>query len=323
MNPTMLEVRVASKKTAARDICAFELVSASGEALPSFTAGSHIDVHTPDGPIRQYSLCNDPRESSRYVIGVLRDPFSRGGSRSMHERLMQGDVLRIGAPRNLFGLVTGDHHSLLLAGGIGITPLLSMAEHLTATAGEYRLHYCTRGSDRTAFRGRLSDADLAKRVTYHFDDGDPSQKLDIQQVLSDQPDGTHLYVCGPSGFIDHVLKAAGAAGWPSQRLHHESFSGPLVEPGVIQGAAFDVVLARSSRVIRVGANETVAAALAAAGVKVPLSCEQGICGTCMTPVLSGEPDHRDMFMTDEEHARNDAFTPCCSRARSNTLVVDL
>ena len=320
MNQATLDVRVARKSIEATDICALELQPMAGASLPAFTAGSHIDVHTPAGPVRQYSLCNDPRESHRYVIGVLKDPSSRGGSRAMHERLMPGDLLRISAPRNLFQLVPGAHRSLLLAGGIGITPLLAMAEHLQATAADYRLHYCTRSPERTAFRLRLADLGVDRRVVHHFDDGDPAQRLDLDRVFGDQPEGTHLYVCGPSGFIEHVVGAARAAGWPPERLHVESFS--PAQPASL-GVAFDVVLARSGRVIRVGGQETVAAALAAAGVEVPLSCEQGICGTCLTPVLEGEPDHRDLFMTDQEHACNAAFTPCCSRSRSATLVIDL
>jgi vanillate O-demethylase ferredoxin subunit len=316
-----IPVRVARKATEAEDIATFELVAADGSALPPFAAGAHIDVQLPGGPTRQYSLCNDPAESHRYLIGVLRDPASRGGSAAMHERVHEGDVLHISTPKNHFPLAHGAVRSVLLAGGIGITPILCMAERLAVAGADFTLHYATRSPARTAFRQRIAGSSFAARVHFHFDDGDDAQRLDIGAAVGRPAAGTHLYVCGPKGFMDAALGAARAAGWPEGRLHYEFFSAE-VAPGPDDGA-FEVQLASSGRVIPVAKDQTVVAALAAAGVEVPTSCEQGVCGTCLTRVLEGEPEHKDLYLTAEEQAANDQFLPCCSRARSARLLLDL
>lgn len=314
-------VRVARKTLEAIDICTFELVRTDGQGLPAFSAGSHIDVHLPSGLTRQYSLCNDATENHRYLIGVLRDPASRGGSRAMHDEIEEGMTLRISAPKNHFPIASDASHSLLLAGGIGVTPILCMAERLAAIGHPFEMHYCTRSPERTAFRGRIAEAAFAPQVTLHFDDGATEQKLAIEQVLRAKTDRTHLYVCGPKGFMDWVLASARAAGWPETRLHFEFF-GASIEPSATDGA-FDVQIASSGRVIHIPADRTVVQALGDAGVEVQVSCEQGVCGTCLTRVLQGEPDHKDLYLTPEEQAANDQFTPCCSRARSKLLVLDL
>ncbi|MDM0079175.1 PDR/VanB family oxidoreductase [Variovorax sp. J31P179] len=321
MQAIELNVRVASKTAEALDICAFELVQPDGSALPAFSAGSHIDVRLPTGITRQYSLCNDASETHRYLIGVLRDPASRGGSRAMHEQVNEGDLLRIAAPRNHFALDEEAPHSLLLAGGIGITPLLSMAEKLAAAGRSFDMHYCTRSPERAAFRHRIAAAAFAGQVRFHFDDGLDAQKLDIDRTLAAAPADTHLYVCGPKGFIDWVLARARGAGWAESRLHFEFF-GAEVAASATDGA-FDVKLASSGRVIRVPADRTVVQALSQAGVEIQVSCEQGVCGTCLTRVLEGEPEHKDLYLTPEEQAANDQFTPCCSRSRSPLLVLDI
>ncbi|WP_018227621.1 PDR/VanB family oxidoreductase [Methyloversatilis universalis] len=315
-----LQVRVARREAEAEGIARFELVSADGAPLPAFTAGSHIDVLLGDGLTRQYSLCGHPADRSRYQLGVLLDPASRGGSRAMHA-LAEGATLAISAPRNHFELAADARHHLLLAGGIGVTPLLCMAEQLAADGAEFTLHYCTRSLARTAFRGRLANAEWAGRVSLHHDDGDASQSIDMKGVLATPEPGTHLYVCGPRGFMDAVLATARAQGWPEDRIHYEFFGATVVTTDA--DADFDVKLARSGRVIPVRREQTVAQALAAAGVDLPVSCEQGVCGTCLTRVIDGTPDHRDMYMTPAEQAKNDCFTPCCSRSLSPLLVIDL
>ncbi len=321
MNTPTLALRVQRKQLEAVDICSFELASVDAQPLPAFAAGAHIDVHLPNGLTRQYSLCNEPGERHRYVIGVLKDPASRGGSRAMHETVHEGDVLRVSQPRNQFALHEQATRSLLLAGGIGITPILCMAERLSRLDADFEMHYSSRSRDRMAFDERIAQSGFADRVNRHFDDGAPEQKLDLQALLARPDAGTHLYVCGPKGFIDAVLRTARESGWPEARLHYEFFA---AEVAVVKGdTAFEVRLARSGRCITIAPDQTVTAALAAAGVEVPTSCEQGICGTCITPILQGTPDHRDMFMTPEEQARNDQFTPCCSRAKSAFLVLDL
>ena len=323
MNATaMLNVRVARKRIEASDICSFELVSESGAPLPAFAPGSHIDVHLPQGFTRQYSLCNDPAEAHRYLIAVLKDSASRGGSRALHDAVNEGDVLSISAPRNHFALVEGAQRHLLLAGGIGVTPLLCMAEQLAATGRAFDMHYCTRSRARTAFVERIEASPFAARVQFHFDDGAEHERFDIERLLaSTDDDGTHLYVCGPGGFMNAVLDKARALGWPGHRLHYEFFAAEVADTS--GDASFEVRLARSGRIVTVPADRSVADALADQGVDVPVSCGQGICGTCVTRVLDGEPDHRDLYLSPDEQARNDQFTPCCSRSKSRTLVLDL
>ncbi|MFC3607270.1 PDR/VanB family oxidoreductase [Stutzerimonas tarimensis] len=316
----MIRVQVASRRQEALDILAFELVRPDGEPLPAFSAGAHIDVHLPDGVVRQYSLCNHPEESHRYQIAVLKDPASRGGSQAMHA-LTEGSVLQISEPRNLFPLAHEAKRSLLFAGGIGITPILCMAERLAHTGADFELHYCARSAERAAFVERIRQSSFGERVHYHFDDGRDGQPLDAPTVLASPAEGAHLYVCGPGGFMEHVLGTARAQGWQEANLHREYFgAAPVAQES---NDSFEVQLASSGQVFQVLADRSVAQVLGEAGVIVPLSCEQGICGTCLTRVLEGEPDHRDLFMTEAEQAANDQFTPCCSRAKSARLVLDL
>lgn len=325
MTQATLQVRVAAKTIEATDICSFELVAIDGQTLPLFGAGAHIDVHIDvamgDGLSRSYSLCNDPRATDHYLIAVLRDPASRGGSVAMHERIKVGDVIRISEPKNHFQLAHAAEYSLLLAGGIGVTPLLCMAERLHNTGASFAMHYCARSQDRMAFTQRLAASPFAAQVQLHFDDGDAAQKLDIAALLAAPKAGTHLYVCGPSGFLKFVRDTALAQGWPSECVHFEYFSAELATTTGDQ--AFDVKIASTGKVYRIAADRTVTEALAERGVEVPVSCEQGVCGTCLTRVLEGVPEHRDYFLSPDEQARNDQFTPCCSRARSGLLVLDL
>ena len=315
-----LRVRVAKKTLEATDVCSFELLASEGQALPAFSAGSHIDVHVGAGLTRQYSLCNDPAESHRYLIAVLRDAKSRGGSKAMHE-LQVGDVLMISAPRNHFPLAHGAKRSLLLAGGIGVTPILCMAERLAVVGADFEMHYCTRSRDRAAFSDRIGVASFASQVHFHFDDGDETQRLHLAALLGTRKPGTHLYVCGPKGFMDAVLNAARSAGWPEDHLHYEFFAAQVVKSE--RHGPFEVKLASSGKVVVVPKDKTVVQALADAGIEVQTACEQGVCGTCLTRVLEGEPDHRDMYLTPAEQATNAQFLPCCSRSRTPRLVLDL
>lgn len=321
MTSPFLDVRVARRLEETPDITTFELVSPDGGRLPAFCAGAHIDVAVPGGWVRPYSLCNHPQERHRYLIGVLKEAAGRGASRAMHERVREGDLLRIGAPRNHFALAHGASCSLLLAGGIGVTPILCMAEQLAATGAAFEMHYCARSRDRAAFVDRIGQSPFAARVRHHFDDGAPGQRLDLATLFAEDDRGTHAYVCGPQGFVDAVLGAARRAGWAEERLHCELFS-TEARPAAGE-SAFEVTLASTGQVIAVPADRTVAQALADAGVLVPTSCEQGLCGTCLTRVLEGVVDHRDLFLTPEEQAANDRFTPCCSRAKTRVLVLDL
>lgn len=315
-----IDVLVARKAHEAEGICSYELASADGAPLPPFEAGAHIDVHLDGDLVRQYSLCNAPGETARYLIGVLHDAASRGGSRAMHELVDTGTRLRISAPKNHFPLVTAGR-SLLLAGGIGVTPILAMAEALAAAGAEFELHYCARSPQHAAFRERIGASAFARRAHFHYDDGDAAQRLDLGRLLGGADGGTHLYVCGPQGFIAHVLGRAKDMGWPAARLHVEYFGAAAVDSA--GDRAFEVKLAASGKVVAVAAGQTVIEALAAQGVDIPYACAEGVCGTCLTRVLDGVPEHRDLYLTEEEQAANDQFTPCCSRARTPLLVLDL
>lgn len=316
----MIKVLVRAKYAEAEDICVFELAPCDGVPLPPFQAGAHIDVHIGDGLVRQYSLCNAPHQDDVYVIGVLREAASRGGSVAMHA-LCVGQTLHIGAPRNNFPMAPDAGCSLLFAGGIGITPVLSMAERLARGEADFHLHYCTRSRARTAFYERIAQGGFPERASIHFDSGPAEQKLDIDAVLAAATADTHLYICGPAGFMDWVLAAARAHGWPEARLHKEYFAAAPVPSG--EDRPFDVKIASTGATVRVETGQTVVEALQQHGFEVPVSCEQGVCGTCLTRVLDGQPDHRDVFLTDAEKALNEQFTPCCSRAKSSCLVLDL
>ncbi|MDE2416877.1 MAG: oxidoreductase [Burkholderiales bacterium] len=321
-----LQVRVAAKSVEALDIVTLELVAVDGKPLPAFSAGSHVDVMLPGGQggpgiTRQYSLCNDPAEAHRYQIAVLRDPASRGGSVAVHDRVNEGDLLQISAPKNHFALAHDAKKHLLLAGGIGVTPILCMAERLAQTGADFQMHYATRAPERTAFRSRIAASGFADRVQFHYDNAEASQKLDLQQLLAKPQQGTHLYVCGPKGFMDAVLGSARAQGWPEGQLHYEFFGAAVASSD--SDAGFEVKLASSGRIIQIAKDKTVTKALAEAGVDIMMSCEQGVCGTCLTRVLEGTPDHKDSYLTPEERAANDQFLPCCSRAKTPMLVLDL
>ncbi|MBK4997078.1 oxidoreductase [Pseudomonas sp. S37] len=316
----MIDAVVVSRNNEAQGICSFELAAADGSLLPAFSAGAHIDVHLPDGLVRQYSLCNHPEERNRYVIGVLNDPASRGGSRCLHEQVQAGARLRISTPRNLFPLAEGAQRSLLFAGGIGITPILCMAEQLSHSGHDFELHYCARSSERAAFVERIRSAPFAGRLFVHFDE-QPETRLDIAHVLGAPQEDLHLYVCGPGGFMQHVLDSAKGLGWQEANLHREYFAAAPVDAS--NDGSFAVQVASTGQVFEVPADQTVVQVLEQNGIEIAMSCEQGICGTCLTRVLQGTPDHRDLFLTEEEQAQNDQFTPCCSRSKTPLLVLDI
>ena len=337
MSENWLSVDVVERTTEAQDITSVLLADIGGGPLPPFEAGAHIDVETPSGIIRQYSLCGSPSEAGRYRIGVLRDPSSRGGSKSVHDDVHIGTRLRVSKPKNHFPLVpevmklrtngpittylpTSTDKSLLVAGGIGVTPILAMAETLSQQGRSFELHYCSRTIERTAFVQRIRSSSFAKNVQFHFDDGSADQLFDVAKVLENPFSDQHLYVCGPKGLMDAVINTAKRLNWNPDNVHFEYFA--AVAPST-SGGDFDVVLSKSGKVIRVVEGVTVIEALRQNDVDVPVSCEQGVCGTCVTRVLEGIPDHRDLYLTDAEHAKNDQFTPCCSRSITPCLVLDL
>lgn len=315
-----LTVQVIHKRQEAHGIASFELAMPDGSLLPAFTPGAHIDVHIDDGLVRQYSLCNDSGERHRYRIAVLRTPDSRGGSAGMHDKIAEGAQVRISAPRNHFEMRSAGH-VLLLAGGIGVTPILSMAAALARRGQPFDMHYCARTQAGMAFRDEIACAPFASRVRLHADDGDAPQRFDLQRTLAACPPGAELYVCGPAGFMAFVIDGARAAGWPESAIHKEYFAAAAAPAGREQG--FEVELARSGKRVYVAPDTSITCALAQQGIEIPVSCQQGICGTCITRVIDGIPEHRDMYFSDAEHAANDQLTPCCSRARTAVLVLDL
>jgi len=318
----MIEVVVKQRRLETPDIVVVELADSAGRALPDFAAGAHIDLDLGNGLIRQYSLSRLPGASGdRYEIGVLRDAYSRGGSVAVHQ-LGVGSALMISPPRNHFPLVPGRHMSLLFGGGIGVTPMLAMAEQLHRAGAEFQFHYCTRSRSSAAFLERLAGADYADRVVVHFDDGGDAQRLNALAVFEGAPKDAHAYVCGPSGFMDYVLEAGARAGWPSALLHSEYFKAPD-QDGARAAASFQVRIASSGAVIAIGATETIAKALHRHGIAVEVSCEAGVCGACLTGVIDGIPDHRDYYLDDAERARNNQMMVCCSRALSPALTLDL
>jgi len=317
-----LSAKVVSKKAEAQDIVSFELADPAGRTLPPFGAGAHIDVEVNEGLIRQYSLCNHPAEQHRYLIAVLKDPTTRGGSLAMHERIREGDLIHISEPKNHFPLAASAKKSLLFAGGIGVTPILCMAERLAQTHADFEFHYCARAIERMAFVDRIKQSAFADKVNFHLDNGPDAQKLDIKRVLGKPQDGVHIYVCGPTGFMNWVLTAAQDAGWPDEQVHREYFAAAALPAGLAAGE-FEVQIASTGVTYLVPADKPITKLLREHGIDIPTSCEEGVCGTCLTRVLEGEPDHRDVFLSKKERARNDQMLLCCSRAKSRKLVLDL
>jgi vanillate O-demethylase ferredoxin subunit len=305
------------------DILSVELVGADGQELPRFEAGAHVDVHVHNGLVRQYSLCNSPDESHRYRLGILRTPESRGGSSGLHAYLAEGGTLEVSRPRNAFRLRDDAGYAVLVAGGIGITPLLSMAHRLHALDRPFELHYCVKSRGKAAFLNEIEAAPFRQSVVVHCDDEAPEQRLDpaglAARALATR--SADLYMCGPGGFMDWVTATAIAAGWAPERIFSERF-GASATPSA-DAASFTVTAARSRVSVVVDATKTIAEALREQGISVPVSCEQGICGTCLTRVIDGIPDHRDLYQTDSERAANAHITLCCSRSKSANLVLDL
>lgn len=315
---TWTEAVVVSHTPATPDIVVIDLAPAEEGTFPAYTAGAHVDVLTASGLVRQYSLCGPP-ETGGYRLAVLKEPESRGGSREMHA-LKVNDRLRISAPRNRFPLDTVRRHALF-AGGIGITPVLAMLRQLEREGGDYALHYCARSRARAAFMSELEDN---PRVTLHFDDEEPDQILDVGRDLGDPRPDTAVYVCGPGGFMDHVLGKAEALGWPPRALHKERFAkqDPTAAPDTAGSGDFTVRLASTGAEYTVPEGRDVLDVLLENGVDTPYSCRLGICGECVVRVLAGDPDHRDEVLTDGERSEG-MFTVCMSRSTTPILELDL
>ena len=315
-----MQLRVRSITYLAEDINGYELVDPNGRDLPRFAAGAHVGVRLGESVWRDYSLWNDPAERRRYCIAVLREKLGEA-SRHLHDQVRVGDSVEVSLPRNHFPLAEDAERHLLLAGGIGITPIMAMIAELKRRRAEFRLHYCTRAPERTAFRDELDLLAALGRVSFHYDGGDPAKGLDIAALLRQRPPGTHLYYCGPKGMMEAATAAS--AHWPAGSVHCEYFTGPGAAPPARfeDDRPFRVRLVRSGGEYEVPAGETIIEVLRRHGLGMRASCELGYCGTCLTRYLEGEPDHRDPILG--EVARRTHLLICCSRASSDVLVLDL
>lgn len=317
----MLTLCVRSITYEAEGIRSFELVDPKGAELPAFDAGAHIDVHVPGGFTRQYSLCDSPAQRKHYRVAVLEAPNGRGGSRALHEKVRAGDLLQVSEPRNLFPLVKGARHTVLLAGGIGITPVLAMAEELQRRGESFELHYCTQTPERTAFLGRIRPWIADGIAHVHHDGGDWRKGLDIAALLREHRDGTHLYFCGPAGFMKAVQAAA--EHWPREAVHCEYFGADPAAPApvITSNAGAAIRLAKTDASVELGEGQTILQALRAAGVACESSCESGLCGACKVRYLAGSPEHNDYVLNEEE--RKEYVLVCCAGAGKEPLLLDL
>jgi phthalate 4,5-dioxygenase reductase subunit len=301
----------------ARDIHLYELRDPAGEALPPFTAGSHVTVRAPNGTRRKYSLCNDPAEIERYVIAVKRDAAGHGGSVSLVDGTKVGDLVPVSEPRNAFELAARAPAFIFVAGGIGITPIMSMVRSLAARGMEkFKLYYLTRSPESTAFREVLAADELRGKVVIHHDHGDPAKSFDLWPVF-EKPSNAHIYCCGPRPMLEAVRDMTGH--WSSSAVHFESFLDAAAQEKP-EDKPFTVVLAKSGDRIEVAPGISILDAMRARGHDAPSSCESGTCGTCRTRLVAGEADHRDFVLTEDERAGQVMI--CVSRALTPEIVID-
>jgi vanillate O-demethylase ferredoxin subunit len=304
----------------AERVMALDLVAPDGSELPPFAPGGHIDVHVATGIVRQYSLCGDPANRHRYRIAVLLEAASRGGSATIHDAFSVGRRVRITAPRSHFALDTAAPYTVLVAGGIGVTPIIPMALTLQRSGAPFELHYAAHSRATAPFLAELEAGPFAAHVHPHLSAGETPRRFDALATLADAPAGAHVYVCGPARLQDAVTAATAQLGWSADRVHRERFTADVDR----KGEPFTVVAARSGVTVEVPSERSIVQALADCGIEIPISCEQGVCGTCVSRVISGEVDHRDLYLSEAEKAANGRITVCCSRGRAGgTLVLDL
>lgn len=320
MSEAVFEALIQSTRYEAKGVLSFELRRPDGGEMPPFTAGSHIDVHLPGGMTRCYSLVNSEAERDRYVIAVSLDGASRGGSRYLFENPMTGRTVAIGGPRNNFRLAEDARHVVLIAGGIGITPLHSMILRLEALGRSWELHYGARERAAAAFRAEFEALEAARPGRVHFNfDLEDGHMLDVAAVVAKAPADAHLYCCGPAPMLE-AYKAA-AAGRAPETVHLEYFAAPVAPAGA--NTAFTVVLQDSGQSFEIGPDQSILDVLLDAGINAPFSCGAGECGSCVVEVLEGEPEHRDCVLSDNERAGGKLMMICVSRAKSKKLVINL
>lgn len=309
-------------KDEALGIRSYELVDPQGRSLPTFEAGAHIDLHVNNDLVRSYSLCNDPHDRNSYVIAVLRQLTGRGGSNAIHEELLQGDRVLVSDPKNGFPLVEDARHHTLIAGGIGITPFLSMIRLLEATAGSYSLHYCVRDLERAAFRSVLEAPPYDRHTETYVSGGNPRERLDVRSLLRQQQAGQHVYCCGPPNLLEAVRKATQA--WRAGTVHFERFQADasLAGPSSLN-LSFEVEIASTGQVFNIPPDKSILEVFRENSFPHPWSCGEGICGTCEAGILSGVAEHRDSVLSEDEKESQTVLMVCCARAASERLVLDL
>jgi vanillate O-demethylase ferredoxin subunit len=311
----MYAVRLEAIRYAAAGVSLFEFARPDGEALPAWEAGSHVDLHLPNGLVRQYSLVREGAKPGSYVLGVKRDPASRGGSAWLHTTPRVGDLFHLGAPRNHFPLTEQAPLSVLIAGGIGITPLLAMAERLHPLGRDWELHYAVRTRAEAAFSAEL--ARFGSRCRVHCDD-EAGALLDVAALVAATPADAHLYCCGPGPML--AAFEAATASRPPDRVHVEYF---MARAPAATGGGFVVELARAKRELRIEAGQSILDAILDAGVDCGYACMQGTCGSCEVRVLAGDPDHRDALLPATRRLAEGTMLICCSGSSGERLVLDL
>jgi vanillate O-demethylase ferredoxin subunit len=316
VQPATIEVAIKAIRPEAEGIVSLEFQPRNGGDLPAFAAGAHIDLYLPNGLSRSYSLFNPPTERHRYVVAVNRDEASRGGSVFVHDKLRAGDTLTISAPRNNFPLDETAPHTVLIAGGIGITPLWCMVQRLQALGRSWELHYGTRTRRKAAFVEAL--AALGGALALHVDDEAGGKVLDVPGIVVRARPDAHFYCCGPLPML--AAFEAATASRPAAQVHVEYFS---ARDAVVAEGGFTVELAKSGRSFAIPAGKTILDVLLDANIPVSYSCMEGICASCETRVLAGVPDHRDMILSDAEKASNTVMMICCSGCKGDKLVLDL
>src|SRR6185369_10606017 len=312
----MVPLRVTRNDPIAEGIHLIEFRDAEGKELPQFSAGAHITIRVPNGMLRKYSLCNDPSERDRYQVAVKREVSGRGGSSTLIDRTKPGDDLYIAPPVNDFALPQRAQDFLFIAGGIGITPIMAMIRQVRKEGKRFRLYYCTRSPETTAFFDELSKPEYKDMVVIHHDHGDPTCSLDLKPVLAERKNREHLYCCGPRPLMESVR--AMTDHWSSTAVHFEAFSEADIHKATDR--AFKILLAKSGKTLEVPADKTIMEVMREHGYEVPSSCETGTCGTCRTKMLAGEADHRDLFLA--EHDKANTIMICVSRAKGDEITID-
>lgn len=313
-----MRLRIEAIREETPEVKSFRMASTSPGELPAFEPGSHVSVHLAGNIIRQYSITNGPDETDHYAIAVKREAESRGGSAAMHS-LKVGDEITVDPPRNNFPMSKSDGQSIFLGGGIGITPLLSMARHLSKAKRGFELHLFARSADFVPFKDVIESQ---LNASLHLGLVPPELNEKLASLLSNRGPNTQVYICGPTPFMELSRQTAENAGWDDDRIHLEYFS-VAADESLTSGDSFDVELRRSGVTLHINSDQTIAQVMQEAGLEIPTSCEQGVCGTCVTRILEGKADHRDHYFSEAEHQAGEFMTPCVSRALGKKIVLDI